>query len=316
MSAVPAATAVPVALSCPHQGRRHWRRRSDVATLERALREPRPWRPASTTWWTATCRSTRPACCRAAAGAGRRFPAGAARRVRAGDRRRPERRVQLRLAAAAGRRAAAGKRRPGARRAGTRGRRAAGAGAAGSDAGGEPPHLRAASIAIPCARRSTSAASIAWSGKPRIAGRVPPLAAPPAAADGAGPGRCLCRDGRAPACRRRAHPRHRPRRGRAAGAAGPRHPAHHPRTAQAAGGGTRGGRGRARWSARRASSDTVPAALEMVQDMRKVDQLLLQLRQRQAAMPGRGRDNMEAFREALRQPGVPRRPQGWKSCTS
>jgi hypothetical protein len=48
-------------------------------------------------------------------------------------------------------------------------------------------------------------------------------------------------------------------------------------------------------------SHTVPAALEMVQDMRKVDQLLLQLRQRQAAMPGRGRDNMEAFREALRQ---------------
>jgi hypothetical protein len=48
-------------------------------------------------------------------------------------------------------------------------------------------------------------------------------------------------------------------------------------------------------------SHTVPAALEMVQDMRKVDQLLLQLRQRQAAMPGRERDSMAAFREALRQ---------------
>ncbi|HEY0822438.1 MAG TPA: DUF1631 family protein, partial [Ramlibacter sp.] len=48
-------------------------------------------------------------------------------------------------------------------------------------------------------------------------------------------------------------------------------------------------------------SHTVPSALEMVQDMRKVDQLLLQLRQRQAAMPGRGRDSLAAFREALRQ---------------
>lgn len=48
-------------------------------------------------------------------------------------------------------------------------------------------------------------------------------------------------------------------------------------------------------------SHTVPAALEMVQDMRKVDQLLLQLRQRQAAMPGRGHDSMASFREALRQ---------------
>ena len=48
-------------------------------------------------------------------------------------------------------------------------------------------------------------------------------------------------------------------------------------------------------------SHTVPAALEMVQDMRKVDQLLLQLRQRQAAMPGHGQDSMDAFREALRQ---------------
>ena len=48
-------------------------------------------------------------------------------------------------------------------------------------------------------------------------------------------------------------------------------------------------------------SHTVPAALEMVQDMRKVDQLLLQLRQRQAAMPGRGQDSLAAFRLALRQ---------------
>lgn len=46
---------------------------------------------------------------------------------------------------------------------------------------------------------------------------------------------------------------------------------------------------------------TVPAALQMVQDMRKVDQLMLQLRQRQAAMPERDRDSLEAFREALRQ---------------
>lgn len=48
-------------------------------------------------------------------------------------------------------------------------------------------------------------------------------------------------------------------------------------------------------------SHTVPAALEIVQDMRKVDQLLLQLRQRQAAMPGRERDTLVAFRGALRQ---------------
>lgn len=48
-------------------------------------------------------------------------------------------------------------------------------------------------------------------------------------------------------------------------------------------------------------SHTVPAALEMVQDMRKVDQLMLQLRQRQAAMPGHGQDSLAAFREALRQ---------------
>jgi hypothetical protein len=48
-------------------------------------------------------------------------------------------------------------------------------------------------------------------------------------------------------------------------------------------------------------SHTVPAALEMVQDMRKVDQLMLQLRQRQAAMPGREQDSLAAFRDALRQ---------------
>ncbi|MDB5913669.1 MAG: hypothetical protein JWP22_2344 [Ramlibacter sp.] len=48
-------------------------------------------------------------------------------------------------------------------------------------------------------------------------------------------------------------------------------------------------------------SHTVPAALEMVQDLRKVDQLMLQLRQRQAAMPGREQDTLATFREALRQ---------------
>jgi hypothetical protein len=48
-------------------------------------------------------------------------------------------------------------------------------------------------------------------------------------------------------------------------------------------------------------SHTVPAALEMVQDMRKVDQLLLHLRQRQAAMPHSDADSLSAFREALRQ---------------
>lgn len=48
-------------------------------------------------------------------------------------------------------------------------------------------------------------------------------------------------------------------------------------------------------------SHTVPAALEMVQDLRKVDQLMLQLRQRQAAMPADGQDSMVNFREALRQ---------------
>jgi hypothetical protein len=48
-------------------------------------------------------------------------------------------------------------------------------------------------------------------------------------------------------------------------------------------------------------SHTVPAALEMVQDLRKVDQLMLQLRQRQAAMPADGGDSMTSFRDALRQ---------------
>ena len=48
-------------------------------------------------------------------------------------------------------------------------------------------------------------------------------------------------------------------------------------------------------------SHTVPAALEMVQDMRKVDQLMLQLRQRQAAMPHRGQDSLADFRQALQQ---------------
>ncbi|MCD6077548.1 MAG: hypothetical protein K0R89_1486 [Ramlibacter sp.] len=48
-------------------------------------------------------------------------------------------------------------------------------------------------------------------------------------------------------------------------------------------------------------SHTVPAALEMVQDLRKVDQLMLQLRQRQAAMPAAVQDSMASFRDALRQ---------------
>lgn len=48
-------------------------------------------------------------------------------------------------------------------------------------------------------------------------------------------------------------------------------------------------------------SHTVPAALEMVQDLRKVDQLLLQLRQRQAALPAQGQDSLARFRAALRQ---------------
>ena len=47
-------------------------------------------------------------------------------------------------------------------------------------------------------------------------------------------------------------------------------------------------------------SHTIPAALQMVQDLRKVDQLMLQLRQRQAAVPGKDRDSLAAFREALR----------------
>lgn len=45
---------------------------------------------------------------------------------------------------------------------------------------------------------------------------------------------------------------------------------------------------------------TVPAALQVLQDMRKVDQVLQQLRQRQAAMPGRAADHRLAFRDALR----------------
>ncbi len=48
-------------------------------------------------------------------------------------------------------------------------------------------------------------------------------------------------------------------------------------------------------------STTVPAAFEMLQDMRKVDQVIQRLRQRQAAMPGSEADERAAFREALRQ---------------
>jgi hypothetical protein len=45
---------------------------------------------------------------------------------------------------------------------------------------------------------------------------------------------------------------------------------------------------------------TVPAALQVLQDMRKVDQVLQQLRQRQAAVPGKLSDSRAQFREALR----------------
>lgn len=46
-------------------------------------------------------------------------------------------------------------------------------------------------------------------------------------------------------------------------------------------------------------SHTVPAALQVLQDMRKVDQVLQQLRQRQAAVPGNPQDSRALFREAL-----------------
>ena len=106
---------------------------------------------------------------------------------------------------------------------------------------------RAASSATRCARRSTCAASIAWSGKARYRRPVrrrwlrhlPPLMAPDladayaamAARLQAGAALTPDIDLDAP------EPQE---------AAGPRHPAHHPRAAQAAGRGTRGGRGRAR----------------------------------------------------------------------
>ncbi|MDB5753080.1 MAG: hypothetical protein JWP65_3501, partial [Ramlibacter sp.] len=45
---------------------------------------------------------------------------------------------------------------------------------------------------------------------------------------------------------------------------------------------------------------TVPAALQVLHDMRKVDQVLQQLRQRQAAVPGKLSDSRALFREALR----------------
>lgn len=47
-------------------------------------------------------------------------------------------------------------------------------------------------------------------------------------------------------------------------------------------------------------SHTVPAALQVLQDMRKVDQVLQQLRQRQAAVPGTVADTRAQFRLALR----------------
>ena len=46
---------------------------------------------------------------------------------------------------------------------------------------------------------------------------------------------------------------------------------------------------------------TMPDALTALQDMRKVDQVMLQLRQRHAAMPGTAADSLAAFRHALRQ---------------
>lgn len=45
---------------------------------------------------------------------------------------------------------------------------------------------------------------------------------------------------------------------------------------------------------------TVPAALQVLHDMRKVDQVLQQLRQRQAAVPGSASGSRALFREALR----------------
>lgn len=48
-------------------------------------------------------------------------------------------------------------------------------------------------------------------------------------------------------------------------------------------------------------SQTVPAAFQVLQDMRKVDQVLQQLRQRQAAVPGSPADTRAELREALRE---------------
>lgn len=47
-------------------------------------------------------------------------------------------------------------------------------------------------------------------------------------------------------------------------------------------------------------SATVPAAFEVLREMRKVDQVMQQLRQRQAALPGSMADTRAAFRAALR----------------
>ena len=121
------------------------------------------------------------------------------------------------------------------RRAGTRGRRAAAAGAAGSDACGEPPHPEGGEQRHPLRPEVYVRSIYRLVRQARYRRPCAAAGCAPAAADGAGPGRCLCRDGRAPAGRRRAQSRHRPRRARAAGGAGPRHPAHHPRTAQAGG---------------------------------------------------------------------------------
>lgn len=48
-------------------------------------------------------------------------------------------------------------------------------------------------------------------------------------------------------------------------------------------------------------SQTVPAAFQVLQDMRKVDQVLQELRQRQAAVPGSPADSRAELRDALRE---------------
>ena len=280
------------------------------ATLERAARTSWPWRPASTTW-TATCRSMRPAY-RAAAGAGRRFPAGAACRVRAGDRRRPQLRLQLRFAAAAGRRAA--QETPTWCEARRNSRPPCGrAGAAGSDACGEPPSPRAASSATRCARRSTCAASIAWSGKPGIAGRTPPLAAPPAAADGADLADAYAAIAaptapRSPPTSTSTRPSRRRRR-----TAPPSSPS---AAAQACWRGTRGGRARPRPFSGRASSPTpCPRRWKWCRTCARSTSCCCSCASGRPLCPARARQHGGLPRARCGRPGVPRTAQG-QSCTS